>query len=68
MLWFDDQAEEAVNLYTSIFADSKVHHSAKGPDDKAFTINFELLGENYIALNGGPQFKFSEAVCEYSFE
>lgn len=61
MLWFDDQAEEAVNLYTSIFADSKVHHIVKGPDGKAFTINFELLGENYIALNGGPQFKFSEA-------
>ena len=65
MLWFDGQAEEAVNLYTSIFEDSKIHHIAKGPDGKAFTVNFEVLGKNYIALNGGPQFKFTEAFSVF---
>jgi len=65
MLWFDGQAEEAANLYTSIFESSKIHHVAKGPDGKAFTVNFEILGENYIALNGGPQFKFTEAFSVF---
>jgi len=65
MLWFDGQAEEAVNLYMSIFEDSKIHHIAKGPDGKAFTVNFEVLGKNYIALNGGPQFKFTEAFSVF---
>jgi len=61
MLWFDDQAEDAVNFYTSIFSESKINDIARGPDGKAFTINFSILGANYIALNGGPMYKFSEA-------
>ena len=65
MLWFDGQAEEAANLYTSIFEGSKIHHVAKGPYGKAFTVSFEILGENYIALNGGPQFKFTEAFSVF---
>jgi len=65
MLWFDGQAEEAANLYTSIFEGSTIHHVAKGPDGKAFTVSFEILGENYIALNGGPQFKFTEAFSVF---
>jgi predicted 3-demethylubiquinone-9 3-methyltransferase (glyoxalase superfamily) len=65
MLWFDGQAEEAANLYTSIFEGSKIHHVAKGPDGEAFTVSFEILGENYIALNAGPQFKFSEAFSVF---
>ena len=65
MLWFDGQAEEAAHLYTSIFEGSTIHHVAKGPDGKAFTVSFEILGENYIALNGGPQFKFTEAFSVF---
>jgi predicted 3-demethylubiquinone-9 3-methyltransferase (glyoxalase superfamily) len=62
MLWFNGQAEEAANLYISIFPESRVKEIARGPDGQAFTVNFEILGESYIALNGGPQFTFSEAL------
>ena len=61
MLWFDTQAEEAANLYVSIFPESKIGEISRAPDGKAFTIQFEILGEKYIALNGGPHFTFSEA-------
>jgi len=60
MLWFDCHAEEAANFYTGIFA-GKVHNVARGADGKAFTVNFEILGSQYIALNGGPQFTFNES-------
>ena len=60
MLWFDNQAEEAANLYTHIFP-GKIHNISRNGEGHAFTINFEILGSNYIALNGGPQFKFNEA-------
>lgn len=61
MLWFDDQAEEAANFYTSIFSDSKINNIARGPEGKVFTVVFEILGEKYIGLNGGPIFQFNEA-------
>jgi predicted 3-demethylubiquinone-9 3-methyltransferase (glyoxalase superfamily) len=61
MLWFNGQAEEAANLYTSIFPNATVKEISRGADGRAFTVNFEILGENYIALNGGPQFTFTEA-------
>jgi len=61
MLWFDDRAEDAANVYTSIFEDSKIVNVSRNSDGKAFTVNFELLGERYIGLNGGPAFKFNEA-------
>ena len=61
MLWFDTQAEEAANLYVSIFPDSKLGEISRGPDGKAFTVQFEILNAKYIALNGGPLFTFSEA-------
>jgi predicted 3-demethylubiquinone-9 3-methyltransferase (glyoxalase superfamily) len=67
-LWFDNQAEEAVNLYTSLFKDSKITGIARyqeaGPGEKGsvMTINFTLEGQAFIALNGGPVFKFTEAV------
>ncbi|MBF6595252.1 MAG: VOC family protein [Thermaceae bacterium] len=67
-LWFDHQAEEAVNFYTSLFADSKVLSVARygdagpGPKGSVMTVNFQLEGREFIALNGGPQFKFSEAI------
>lgn len=61
-LWFDTQAEEAMNFYVSVFKNSKVLGVSRGPDGKAFTVSFELDGQEFIALNAGPQFKFNEAV------
>jgi len=61
MLWFDDQAEEAVNLYTNLFDNSKITGVNRRPDGDVFTIDFELLGAKYTALNGGEMFTFSEA-------
>ncbi len=66
-LWFDDDAEEAVQLYTSVFRNSKVHavrrYGAAGPGKpgSVMTIHFEIEGQELIALNGGPHFKHSEA-------
>ncbi len=70
-LWFDTEAEEAVNFYTSLFEDSKVlevvPYGEAGPGEPGTTmlVNFQLLGQEYSAINGGPQFPFTEAV---SFE
>ena len=67
-LWFDTQAEEAAQFYASVFPDSEVgkvtHYGEAGPGPvgSAMTVTFRLLGQEYLGLNGGPQFKFSEAV------
>jgi len=67
-LWFDDQAEEAVDFYTSIFKNSGIvditHYGEAGPGSKGsvMTIAFQLEGQDFIALNGGPDFKFTEAI------
>ena len=73
-LWFDDQAEEAVKFYTSIFKNSKVgrilrygEEAAKisesgRPIGSVLTIEFELQGQKFVALNGGPLFKFNESI------
>jgi len=71
-LWFDSQAEEAVNFYTSVFKNSKVgrilrysEEAAKAsgqPIGSVLTIEFEIDGQKLVALNGGPQFKFNESV------
>jgi predicted 3-demethylubiquinone-9 3-methyltransferase (glyoxalase superfamily) len=67
-LWFDGNAEEAVNFYTSIFKNSKIRkkvlYGESGPRPKGdvMIIDFELDGEQYTALNGGPEFKFTEAI------
>jgi len=71
-LWFDDQAEEAVNYYLSIFRNSKIVNVARygeagheihgRPAGTVMTIAFELDGQAFTALNGGPVFKFNEAV------
>ena len=60
-LWYNDQAEEAMNYYISIFKNGKVLgvHRANG---KVLTVNFELHGQRFMGLNGGPLFKFTEAV------
>jgi predicted 3-demethylubiquinone-9 3-methyltransferase (glyoxalase superfamily) len=61
-LWFEDQAEEAMNFYASVFKDSKVLSVTPGPGGKAMSVEFELAGQKFIGLNAGPQFKFTEAV------
>jgi predicted 3-demethylubiquinone-9 3-methyltransferase (glyoxalase superfamily)/uncharacterized protein YndB with AHSA1/START domain len=61
-LWFDTQAEEAANFYVSIFKNSKITKSMRGPDGKMLTVGFELDGQHFTALNGGPHFKFTEAI------
>ena len=60
-LWFDSQAEEAMNHYVSIFPDSKVL-SVMRSGDAVLTATFQLAGQQFMALNGGPQFKFTEAI------
>jgi predicted 3-demethylubiquinone-9 3-methyltransferase (glyoxalase superfamily) len=68
-LWFDGQAEEAANLYVSIFPDSRVAKVTRTPSDypagkagQVITVEFTLTGRPFLGLNGGPEFKFSEAV------
>jgi len=61
MLWFNGQAEEAVNLYTNLFENSKIHSVFNKPEGGVLTIEFELLSLNYVALNGGDMFSFTEA-------
>ena len=67
-LWFDTQAEDAANHYVSIFPNSRIistsHYNEAGPREAGMvlTVEFELSGERFTALNGGPQFTFDEAV------
>src|SRR5438067_10762466 len=67
-LWFDDKAEEAMNFYTSIFKDSKIGSITRygdagpGPKGTVMSATFQLDGQDFMALNGGPQFKFTEAI------
>ncbi len=67
-LWFDTDAEEAANFYTSLFPDSKVlvvtHYGEAGPRPKGMvmTVSFQLRGQEFFALNGGPEFTFNEAL------
>jgi predicted 3-demethylubiquinone-9 3-methyltransferase (glyoxalase superfamily) len=67
-LWFDTQAEEAANFYVSLFKNSKVlsisHFGEAGPRPAGtvMTVNFQLDGQEFIALNGGPEFNFTEAI------
>lgn len=61
-LWFDGQAEEAAAFYISIFPDSRITNVTPGPDGKALVVEFQLVGSPFRALNGGPHFKFNEAI------
>jgi len=61
-LWFNDNLEEAVDYYTGLFPDTKVRGVRRGPDGKLVTAEFELAGQRFMGLNGGPQFRFTEAV------
>jgi predicted 3-demethylubiquinone-9 3-methyltransferase (glyoxalase superfamily) len=65
-LWFDNQAEDAANFYVSVFGDGKitnVHRPA--PDAPPLVVTFELFGQQFMALNGGPEFRFTEAISLY---
>jgi predicted 3-demethylubiquinone-9 3-methyltransferase (glyoxalase superfamily) len=64
-LWFDDRAEEAMRYYVSIFKNSKVLGVTPGPNGKAMGVTFELDGQEFMGLNAGPQFKFTEAISMF---
>ncbi len=67
-LWFDTQGEDAAKFYTSIFPNSKLgkitHYGSAGPrpEGTVMTVGFELMGHEFVALNGGPEFTFNEAI------
>ena len=67
-LWFDSNAEEAVNFYTALFPNSTIKavtrypEGSPGPAGSVMTIGFQLNGQDYVALNGGPHAKFTEAI------
>ena len=67
-LWFDSQAEEAAKFYTSLFKNSKITslnrygEAGPGPKGSVMTVAFELEGQEFVALNGGPNYKFSPAI------
>ena len=71
-LWFDSEAEEAANFYVSVFDNSRIINVARYPDEgqeihgkkagSAMAVDFEIAGQRFVGLNGGPQFKFSEAI------
>ena len=70
-LWFNDQAEEAMNFYVSIFRNSKVGTISRygdagpGPKGQVMTASFQLEGQDFMALNGGPQYAFTPAISLY---
>jgi predicted 3-demethylubiquinone-9 3-methyltransferase (glyoxalase superfamily) len=71
-LWFDNKAEEAVNFYVSVFRNSKIENISRygkegfeihgQPEGTVLTVDFEIYGQRFTALNGGPMFKFTEAI------
>jgi predicted 3-demethylubiquinone-9 3-methyltransferase (glyoxalase superfamily) len=67
-LWFDTQGEEAARFYTSVFPNSRILEVVRygaagpGPEGTVMTVSFELDGQRFVALNGGPEFTFSEAI------
>lgn len=67
-MWFDANAEEAATFHVSIFKDSRILSVARygdagpGPKGSAMTVNFQLASQEFVALNGGPHFKFTEAI------
>jgi predicted 3-demethylubiquinone-9 3-methyltransferase (glyoxalase superfamily) len=65
-LWYDNQAEQAANLYTSLFPDSRITNVTKyenaGPSIDVTIVEFELAGREFVAMNAGPEFKFTEAI------
>ena len=70
-LWFDNQAEESANFYINIFKNSRIKNistygeAGPGPKGSVMTVSFELEGQEFTALNGGSQFKFTEVISFY---
>jgi len=64
-LWYDGKAEEAAKFYVSIFKNSKVMSVTPGPDGTAMAVTFQLEGQTFYALNGGPKYKFTPAISLY---
>lgn len=63
-LWFNNNAEEAVDYYTTVFKDSKIRNKSKSAG-KVLLVDFELNGQKFIALNGGKEFQFNESISMY---
>jgi predicted 3-demethylubiquinone-9 3-methyltransferase (glyoxalase superfamily) len=61
-LWFDDTAEEAIELYSSLFPDATVSDEQRNPDGSLRMATFRIAGQSFMALNGGPHFTFTEAI------
>lgn len=67
-LWFDGRAEEAARYYTSVFEDGRIGKTSRyteagpGPAGSVVTVDFEINGQKFVALNGGPEFSFTEAI------
>jgi len=61
-LWFNHEAEEAAKFYTSIFRNSKINRITRYGNEKVMTVEFELEGQKFVGLNGGPKYKFTEAI------
>lgn len=61
-LWYDGKAEEAARFYMSVFPDARITSIMPGPDGKVLTVTFELAGQQYVAMNGGPGRPFTEAI------
>jgi predicted 3-demethylubiquinone-9 3-methyltransferase (glyoxalase superfamily) len=67
-LWFDTEAEEAANFYADVFKDGQIvnvtHYTEAGPREAGMvmTVEFELMGQRFVGINGGPEFKFDEAI------
>lgn len=64
-LWYDGAAEEAAEHYVSIFGDGRIVDVGHTADGKVLTVTFELAGQRFVGLNGGPEFPFSEAISFY---
>ena len=70
-LWYDSQAEEAAKFYVSLFDDSEITDVSRypeggpGPGGQVMTVNFRLAGQDFVALNAGPEFSFTEAISIY---
>ena len=64
-LWFDSQAEEAMNFYVSLFKNSRVLSVNRAPDGTTMMVSFDLDGQEFMGLNAGPRFKFTEAISFY---
>jgi predicted 3-demethylubiquinone-9 3-methyltransferase (glyoxalase superfamily) len=64
-LWFDGNAQDAIDFYTSVFRNARVDRLMPGPDGKLMGAAFQLEGQSFMALNGGPQFQFSPAISMY---